>query len=317
MDAGLLYQNAKIKSKEALLLGEERLQRVSDAASLEEATRLLTEAGYPAAATPDEMLLAAEREASLLFKSSVAEGYGLELFLIEEDYHNAKVAAKAHYFGGSKEGYKPEGLLTHSSLEEALEKGEYRDLPALMAEVFADLDKAKGKESLYPSDVDASLDKALFTEIKGRYDSAAKVFRRYFDLAADLKNISVAYRAGRAALSREKAERMFLPCGTLSAADLLKIREFGEEAAEKVASLTVKGALAKLKEGTVAYEKYMDDALLAILKKERYDMFSPAPIAGFYIGKTREIKNVRLILARIANGVDKETVKARMRELYV
>ena len=317
MDAGLLYQNAKIKSKEALLLSAERLQRVADAASLEEAMRLLTEAGYPAAATPDEILLAAEREAALLFKTSITQGYGLELFLVETDYHNAKVAAKARFFGSSKEGYKPEGLLTFSALEDALEKGEYRDLPAPMAEAFALLEKVNGKESLYPSDVDVSLDRALFNEIKSRYESAAKVIRHYFDLAADLKNISVAYRAGKADLSREKTERMFLPCGSLSAKDLMKIRDFGEESADKVGSLTVGDALAKLKEGTVAYEKYMDDALLAILKKERYDMFSPAPIAGFYIGKTREIKNVRLILARIANGVDKDTVKARMRELYV
>ena len=127
-------------------------------------------------------------------------------------------------------------------------------------------------------------EEAAFEEIKAKRKGAAKVIGKYFDLLADLKNVSVAYRARKAEFSVEKAKDMFLPMGNIAVKDLLKIA---------------------------------DNALLALLKKERYDMFSPAPIAGLYIGKLREIKNVRLLLARIANGVDKEIIKGRMRELYV
>lgn len=318
MDAGLLYQNAKVKSGETLLMGADRLQRISDAASVEEALRLLAEAGYPAADSADEMLFLAERDASLYFKSCMTSGYGLELFLIADDYHNAKVAAKAHYFGGSKEAYRPEGYLSLSRLEDSLEKEEYKDLPQEMALAFRALDRLRAKESLYPSSVDVLLDRAAFSHISVASKGAAKVFRKYFALAADLKNISVAYRAGKAGFSHEKAEESFLPFGTLAVKDLLRICDLGEEAADKIrAEGAVRDALDRIKEGTAAYEVFMDDALLSLLKKERYDMFSPAPIAGIYIGRLREIKNVRLILARIANGVDKEIIKARMRELYV
>ena len=162
------------------------------------------------------------------------------------------------------------------------------------------------------------MDKAVFAEINAKRKSAAKVIGRYFDLLADLKNVSVAYRARKAEFSLDKAKEMFLPMGTIDKKDLLKIAEFGEDAADKIsAGGFVKEALSVLKEGVGAYEVYTDDALIALLKKERYDMFSPAPIAGLYIGKLREIKNVRLLLARIANGVDKELIKGRMRELYV
>ena len=318
MDAGLLYQNARVKSLETTLLGADRLQRVSDADSIAEATRLLIEAGYPSADTCDAMLSAAEKEASLLFKANTASGYGLELFLLVDDYHNAKVAAKAYYLGGTKDGYRPEGSLALSLIEESLEKSEYKALPSGIADAFLALDRLKARESLLPSDVDLTLDKAAFRALAEGRKKAAKVIARYFDLLADLKNISVAYRAYRAGLSREKAKEMILPAGNLSEKDLLKIVDGGEDAAEKIkAEGLVREAIAALKEGLVAYEVFTDNALLAILRKERYDMFSPAPIAGLYIGKLREIKNVRLILARIANGVDKDIIKGRMRELYV
>ena len=317
MDAGLLYQNARVKSLESVLLGADRLQRVSDAGSVAEAMRLLVEAGYPSADSYDEMLSAAEKEAAVLFKANMAAGYGLELFFVMDDYHNAKVAAKAHYLGGSKEGYRPEGSISVSALEEALEKGEYKALPAGISAAFAALDRLKARDALYPSDVDITLDKAAFEAIGGRKKKASKVIVRYFDLLADLKNISVAYRAHRAGFSREKAKNMLLP-GSIPEKDLLKIVDAGEDAAEKMkAEGTVREAIAALKEGLTAYEVFTDDALLGLLKKERYDMFSPAPIAGLYIGKLREITNVRLILARLANGVDKEIIKSRMRKLYV
>lgn len=318
MDAGLLFQNAKVKSREITLLSQDRLQRISDAATIEEATRLLAEANYPAGGSYDEVLSSAEKEASLLFKACLTKGYGLELFLISDDYHNAKVAAKAAYFGGAKDGYKPEGNVGIAAMEEALGKSEYKELPDGIAESFALLDKLKTRDALTPSVIDVTLDKAAFKEIEMGKKSAAKVIAAYFDLAADLKNIAVAYRAHKAGFSVEKTKQMLLPAGTLSEKDLLKVAESGEEGAESLrGGRAVMDAVAALKEGVTAFEVYTDNALLAILKKERYDMFSPAPIAGLYIGKLREIKNVRLILARIANGVDKDVIKGRMRELYV
>lgn len=317
-DPGLLFQNAKIKSRESALLGAERLQRVSDAANTEEAVRLLTEAGYPAMSTPDEMLFAAEKEAALLFKECMTAGYGLELFLVSDDYHNAKVAAKAYYLGGAKGAYRPEGYLPVAKIEEALEKEEYKGLPLPMGEAFLALGKLHAKDALLPSDVDVLLDKATFDDVNEQGKKAHPTIKRYFALLADLKNISVAYRAGRADLSVAKTREALLPAGTLSEKDLLQVKNDPNEAADKIrAERVIRDALDKIKEGITAYEVFADDALLALLKKERYDMFSPAPIAGFYVGKMREITNVRLILARFANGVDKEVIKKRMRSLYV
>lgn len=319
MDAGLLYQNAKIKSKESELFTRDKMQRLSDAVTAEEALRILQENGYPAGTDPVEVLAAAEREATLFYKSAVVSGYGLELFLLPLDYHNAKVLAKKAYFLGNADCLGPDGLTEAKVIEESLEKEDFSQLPACMTDAFRAIRKKSADESLTPSYIDVALDKALFAAIQAGLPDAHAVVKEYFVRLSDLTNITVACRAKKAGISASAFAEMTVAAGEISTSDIRKIFELGaEEAAEKLTLPAVyKDALRAMKEGTAHFETYVDDTLLAPIRKARYDMFSPAAIVGFYLGKLREIKNVRLILAKINNGVDREVIKVRTRELYV
>ena len=319
MDAGLLYQNAKIKSKESELFGKDKMQRLSDAATATEALRILQEGGYPAGDDPVEVLAEAEREATLFFKSAAVSGYGLELFLTVNDYHNAKVLAKKAYFGGKADCLKPDGFVELKTLEESIEKEDYALLPDEMAEAFRVLRRKSADESLTPSSIDVTMDKAAFQSIGAALPKAHAVVKEYFTRLFDLTNIAVACRAKRAGLNAAAFTEMTVETGDISRRDLLKLYELGaEEGAEKIALPRVyKDALLAMKEGTARFETYVDDALLAPIRRARYDMFSPAAIVGFYLGKLREIKNARLILAKINNGVERDVIRVRMRELYV
>ncbi len=319
MDAGLLFQNAKIKSKEGELFGKDKMQRLIDAVTAEEALRVLQEGGYPAGETYTDVLAAAEREATLFFKSAAVSGYGLERFLLLNDYHNAKVAAKKHYFEAKSEAYKPDGLSEAKKMEDCLEKEDYSPLPEEMADAFREIKKRAVSESLTPSFVDVTLDKAMFRAVMRGVSSSHPVVRTYFTRLADFTNLAVAYRAKRAAVPVAAFRDMLVTEGEIPLRDVFKLYEFGtEEGGEKLSlSGVYRGALSRIKEGVAAFEAYVDDALLDPIKKARYDMFSPAAVIGFYLGKLREIKNVRLIFAKINNGLDKEVIKVRMRELYV
>jgi vacuolar-type H+-ATPase subunit C/Vma6 len=46
------------------------------------------------------------------------------------------------------------------------------------------------------------------------------------------------------------------------------------------------------------------------------DMFSAAPIVGYYLGKMNEIKIIRVILVCLKNKVDKDEMKKRIRVIY-
>ena len=319
MEQGLLFQNAKIKSRESTLFGKDRMQRLSDAANLDEAMKLLLEGGYPAGKDHLEMLAAAEKEAEEFFRASAVQGYGLECFSVLSDYHNAKVAAKILFFGGAADCYKADGTFPPEELAEKIKKEEYGALPYEMGTVFTSLKKQSVTDGFTPSAIDRSLDRAAFLDIKNRLKKAHPVIRDYFVTYADLTNLETAYRAKNALLSAEETRAAFLPLGEISEIDLLKIFSLGlEEGAEKILlKPAYRKAVSALKQGIAAYEAFTENALLAPLKKARFDMFSPAAIIGFYLGKKREIKNVRLILAGIKNGVDKEIITSRLRELYV
>ncbi len=319
MKQGLLFQNAKIKSREIALFGKDKMQRLSDAPSIEEGVKILLEGGYPAGKDYIEILAAAEKEAEAFFKESSVEGYGLECFSVLSDYHNAKVLAKEAYFGVSEDCFRADGLIDPTVLAEKLRKEDYASLPSAMRAALERLKKKSATDSVAPSEIDKALDKAAFEEIAERLKTAHPVVKEYFTAYADLTNLATAYRSRKAGVSLAEAESGYLPGGEIPFSSLKKVFDLGlEDGAEKIALRpSYKKAVEALKAGVASFEAFRENALLVPFKKARYDMFSPAPIVGFYLGKKREIKNVRLILTGIKNGVDKEIIKVRLREQYV
>lgn len=295
------------------------MQRLQDAVSTDEMVKILLEGGYPAGSDYNEILSEAEREAEAFFKETAVSGYGLECFSVLSDYHNAKVAAKELFFGAVGSGYKADGTVPSSELAEKIKKEDFSSLPSEMLIALESLKKKNASALLLPSEIDKSLDRAAFSEIGKMLTKAHPVVRNYFETYVDLTNLSVAYRARIAGLTEKEMESGLLPGGLLTRKEIGCLFDLDlSDAAEKLSlKETYKQALEKLKEGVAPYEAFVENALLAPLKKARYDLFSPAPILGFYLGKKREIKNVRLLFAGVKNGVDKEILKVRLREQYV
>ncbi|MCR4726905.1 MAG: V-type ATPase subunit [Clostridia bacterium] len=319
MQQGLLFQNAIIKARESALFGKDKMQRLSDAPTVEEGVKILLEGGYPAGNDYLEILAAAEKEAEEFFLESSVSGYGLECFSVLSDYHNAKVLAKEAFFDVTAECFKADGSIALSFLSEKIQKEEYDSLPSPMRVAFEKFKKENAAGSLAPSEIDKSLDRAAFEDISARMKKAHLVIRTYFATYADLTNLSVAARSRNAGISAAEAEKGYLAGGEIPFQDLKRIVDLGlSEGADKIPMKPLyKKAIEALKEGVAPFEAFKENALLAPFKKGRYDMFSPAPIVGFYLGKKREIKNVRLIFAGIKNGVDREIIKMRLREQYV
>ena len=317
MDAGLIFTNAKIKSRESELFGKDKMQRLADASTIEEATRILQEGGYPVAPHYLEMLTLAEREATEQFKECCVSGYGLECFLIMNDYHNAKVAAKRVFFESKADCFKPDGMLSVKDMEERVQKEDFSAFPTEMARALVECKRCAVNGTLTPSVIDVAVDKAAFAAV-AEVKKAASV-AAYFTRLADFANLATANRARYAGISAARFTDMLVVGGELTFAECKKVYDLGvEEASEKLRLPEVyRIALTKLKESTASFETYRDDVLLAPIKKARFDMFSPAAVMGMYLGKQREITNVRLLLARINNGVDKEVIKTRTREQYV
>ena len=69
-------------------------------------------------------------------------------------------------------------------------------------------------------------------------------------------------------------------------------------------------------DGMVRFETAVDNKITKLFKDNKYDMFSVAPIVGYYFGRLTEIKAVKLIVSAVKNNLDKNLLRQRTRDLY-
>ena len=120
-----LCVSAMLRAREPKLLNNEKAERMLDAASYEDAAKILTDCGYPdmsqMGADEVEQALAARRSEIFDELGKLAPDKELvDLFKLKYDYHNAKAILKAEAMGSdcrrllSDSGRVPGGKLTLS-----------------------------------------------------------------------------------------------------------------------------------------------------------------------------------------------------------
>lgn len=330
-EAGLLYSNARIKSMENSLVSPLQMGRLLDCETFSDAVKMLSEFGYTGGTAADdgvsyENLLDAERAAATdFFKENVFKKSGLETMLLPADWHNLKSALKAKY--GK---VKDLSLLVYQGGNvdlETIEKaanGDEEAASGLTTEMNETIAATRAEFAENPPSgrfIDVVADKAMYREIFAILKkSSSPCLVKYFALQVDLLNLKNFYRSKRLRLGKEEFREGFISGGKLKETLFSEGYETPDEdfakQIEKVAPEFLK-ITKVLSEGKIAEAEAMADNMqLKIFKDDRNDMFSVAPIAGFYLAKLTEIKSVKLILAAKKNGVDKQQLRVRLRELY-
>ncbi|NCA66830.1 MAG: hypothetical protein EOM87_02055 [Clostridia bacterium] len=329
-NSSLEFANARIKSLENNLLTADKITRMVDSVTLDEAVKILAESNYGGGMgidNPrlfDRILRAEEKSVTEFICSLMPEGYGVECFVLRNDYHNAKAFVKAKYSSISDTNImlKPSGTVDIEKLQEGIMSDNYNAFPENMKKALEEIDLAFVNNNRSPRKIDVMLDRAMFVDIFGRLiGSKTGIIKQYFIKLADLTNIATMIRSKRANMTLKSFEESFINGGALEYSALAALYEMNVESiAEAMRYNDYAQAFARLSEdrndALVKYEVYMDNALLSVFKAERHNMFSPAPIAGYYLGKLTEIKVARLILVCINNNVEKSVIRQRLRELY-
>ena len=90
-DTEYLYLSTKIRAMESRLLDRERMDRMLEAATVEDAAKVLVECGYP-----ELSVVAQAREEVFAELSGLAPNEAmLDVFKVKYDYHNAKALLKS------------------------------------------------------------------------------------------------------------------------------------------------------------------------------------------------------------------------------
>ncbi len=317
----LVYSNARVKALENTFLTNEKIVRMAYSDSLEDGIKVLMESSYGGgivadAKNYDEILQAEDRKVSEFVFDAMPDGQGMETFAVKSDYHNLKAIVKGKYMRLDDIDFMlmPKGNLDPKEIKDMIYADDYSMLSESMQKALMTIDSARADGNTSPRFIDLTLDKACYIDIMAMLKKAKNKFMTaYWQTNIDMMNISAFVRASKAG-EVDAFKESFIEGGKL---DISFFNTDTQGVLDKLAYSPYPQIAEALKAGDfVSFERIWDNSLINIFKEGRNDIFSVAPIAGFYVAKKIEIKIVRMICILLKNDVEKDVIKDRLRELY-
>ena len=319
-----LCLSAMLRARETRMLTADRAARMLEASGFEESVKLLADCGYEDlsglnAAGIDAAL--SERRAAILseLENLVPDKALVELFRLKYDYHNAKAVLK-----GEAMGVDPLRLMSVSGrvapekLKTAYDEERVSDLPSVLGAAMVEAGSTLARTA-NPQLADFELDRACFDEMKTIAAELDNPFLAgYVKLLIDAANLKSAVRTARMRKSADFLSSVLIKGGAdvdrIAAADgdgLAAI--FAHTPLEKAAAA---GAEAIAGGSMTVFELLCDNAVNDYLRSAKLVSYGPEVVAAYVAAVETEITAVRMILTGSLAGVDAETIKERLRDLY-
>lgn len=199
-DTDYLFISTRLRSLENRLLTRERMERMLEARSNEDAAKVLSECGYdglePLSAAALERSLAANRRDTFAELSSMSPNPGIvDVFRMKYDYHNAKALVKCLATNQDPQRLLIDaGRVSADKFREMVQRGELSDLPDSLRK---GIEEAQEKLSATgdPQRCDFTLDLYYYEELKQVAKSSGSSFLQgYVRLMIDAANLKAAVR---------------------------------------------------------------------------------------------------------------------------
>ena len=313
------YAVARIRGKELSLLTDDFLEQLITAAGTEDCIRLLKEKGWKEE-TDDEAMLEAEREKTWnLIRELAKDMSPFDVFLYVNDYHNLKAAIKEAYLGTSRpEIFSDQGTIGAETIRNAVKTRKFSDLPKEMqepAERAYRVMMQTGNGQLCDVILDRAALEAVGEAGKKSGDDFLKMYGELTVAAADIKMAVRSVRTGKGSRFLEDA---LAPCETLDKKELIDASEKGTEGICQYLEKTpyAEGA-GELRRSISAFERWCDNLMIRRLKPQRHNPFGLSPLAAYILARENEIKSVRIILSGKRHQLSQESIRERVREMYV
>ena len=319
-----LCLSAMLRAREPRMLTADRAGRMLEASGFEESAKLLGDCGYEdlsglSAAGIDAAL--SERRAAILaeLENLVPDKELVELFRLKYDYHNAKAVLKGEAMGTDPlRLMSVSGRIEPEKLKSAYDEERISDLPPVLGAAMVEAGSTLARTA-NPQLADFELDEAYFTEMKAIADKLENPFiSGYVRLLIDAANLKSAVRTARMHKSADFLSSVLIKGGTdvdrVAAADGDGLAAlFAHGPLEKAAAA---GAEAIAGGSMTAFELLCDNAVNAYLRSAKLVSYGPEVVAAYIAAVENEITAVRMILTGSLAGVNADTIRERLRDLY-
>lgn len=316
------YAVSRIHAKELDLLSLVDLEQILMADGFESAIKLLCEKGYGTRDGYSDFRQLESDEVSKmwsLISELVPNKEPFDTLLRQTDFYNLKAATKSVFTAeNSTEYFLQGGTVDPELILESLKLKKYSELPKFMqaaAEQAAD-EFAKTGDG---QECDILIDKlCLETIAKEGKRSGIPIIENYTKLLVALSDIKIAVRCAHTRKSKDFLLRALAECASINVDSLATAASKGIEDVYKYLEHTdYKEAVDMLSVSISEFEKWADNKIMDLIKGEKSNPFTIAPIFAYILAKQTELKAVQIVMTGKKNDIDNNLIRERIRDLYV
>lgn len=326
-DIDYLFISTRLRSLENRLLTRERMERMLEARTDEDAAKVLAECGYqgldPLSTQALERSLAQARAETFSELASMAPNPQIvDVFRMKYDYHNAKAVIKCAATNQDAARLLIDaGRVGAAKLQDAVLRGDYTEVPDAMRRAMEDASDVLSATG-DPQRCDFVLDRAYYAELSQvAKDSGSSFLQSYVRLMVDAANLKSAVRTMRmhkdieflyaVTMAGGNVDKTSIASAVMAGGGLEGVFAGPLQAAAALGDSVASGGR------QTAFEKACDDALNAYLQKSRLTPFGDSVLVAYMAAKENEITAARIILSGRLSGVGAESIRERLRDAYV
>lgn len=316
------YAVARIRALEVYLFSQSTIEQLMACKDYKSALSFIIEKGWGGMDVEEnaEAILAAERKKT--WEEVRGLGVPMETFDVlsyPNVFHNLKTAIKEVYTDVKRDDFYYEGTVpSREELRDIVAKKEFFRLPRGMDTAAKDAYET----ILHTRDgqlCDVIIDQACLKAIdEAGKRSNEEVIKKYAETVVAVANIKIAVRCQKTGKTIEFMQRAMASCSGVDIGFLSKAALSGFDAiCEYLSSTGFSDAAEALKESPSAFERWCDNYLIDMLRPQKYNAFSVGPLVAYVLARENEIKTVGIILTAKLNGLSDDSIRERIREMYV
>ena len=319
-DTDYAYCVARIRANERYLLKDKDMNELLDCKTFEGAMQyLLDKKWIDEVGDISSCIKYQSKKLWSLLSESVPDKNELQVLCTINDFFNIKAVIKCHFTDRDPADYYVEP--TSLDLERLTE--------SVSAHKFSAIDGNKGKcaQESYKTalltengqNADIIIDRACIDEMRSfAKKNSNNITGAICSFLCDTANIKIAFRCAHTNKKRDFTETAVGECSTLDRKALIEATLKGKDAlSEYLSKSDYREGVEIYLTSSAEYEKWCDDKVISIAKKSAFTAFGFDPVCAYYYAKLTEMKSVRIILTGLKSGADKESIKERVRALYV
>lgn len=325
MATSYAYAVGSLRVRETALLTRADFEQLLAAGDVETLAALLRDRGFgePSGMDGIDGLLRRETEKLWDYLRSLTPEEGLwDAFWLRHDAHNCKTVLKGVLTGRPYERL----LLTPATvpvraLETAAEERRFGELPEWLAAAAAQAYDILAHTGDIPRG-DAVVDRAAMEEmLRAAERTRIGLLIRLMRATVFYHDVKIAIRAARTGKDAAFLELALCPCPGVEIADWKRAAVQGEEELltllERLSDYDCRMAAEQYRAAPAAFEKWVDDYLLATAREAKTVTLGAEPLIGYLMARETEIRALHMLASGLRTGRSEAELRERMRMLYV